>query len=151
MHKREVVEVLSALASGAHPITGQVFEEDSPYNHPRVIRALFGSIELIESHSGRTRKTLEEINREQGRPLRSNMRWSEEEDRRLFELLEEGVLTAEIASRFERTRGAIHSRLQGKGLLEREEMLSLSEEELLRVLRSRLAARSEESKVPESD
>lgn len=151
MHKREVVEVLSALASGAHPITGQVFEEDSPYNHPRVIRALFGSIELIESRSGRTRKTLEEINREQGRPLRSNMRWSEEEDQRLFGLLEEGVLTAEIASRFERTRGAIHSRLQGKGLLEREEMLSLSEEELLRVLRSRLAARSEESKVPESD
>lgn len=151
MHKREVVEVLSALASGAHPITGQVFEEDSPYNHPRVIRALFGSIELIESRSGRTRKTLEEINREQGRPLRSNMRWSEEEDQRLFGLLEEGVLTAEIASRFERTRGAIHSRLQGKGLLEREEMLRLSEEELLRVLRSRLAARSEESKVPESD
>ena len=79
------------------------------------------------------------------------MRWSEEEDRRLFGLLEEGVLTAEIASRFERTRGAILSRLQGKGLLEREEMLRLSEEELLRVLRSRLAARSEESKVPESD
>jgi hypothetical protein len=151
MHKREVVEVLSALASGAHPITGQVFEEDSPYNHPRVIRALFGSIELIESRSGRTRRTLEEINREQGRPLHSNMRWSEEEDRRLFGLLEEGVLTAEIASRFERTRGAILSRLQGKGLLEREEMLRLSEEELLRVLRSRLAARSEESKVPESD
>ena len=151
MHKREVVEVLSALASGAHPITGQVFEEDSPYNHPRVIRALFGSIELIESRSGRTRRTLEEINREQGRPLRSNMRWSEEEDQRLFGLLEEGVLTAEIASRFERTRGAILSRLQGKGLLEREEMLRLSEEELLRVLRSRLAARSEESKVPESD
>lgn len=151
MHKREVVEVLSALASGAHPITGQVFEEDSPYNHPRVIRALFGSIELIESRSGRTRKTLEEINREQGRPLRSNMRWSEEEDQRLFDLLEEGVVTGEIASRFERTRGAIHSRLQGKGLLEREEMLSLSEEELLRVLRSRLAARSDESKGPDSD
>ena len=151
MHKREVVEVLSALASGAHPITGQVFEEDSPYNHPRVIRALFGSIELIESRSGRTRKTLEEINREQGRPLRSNMRWSEEEDRRLFDLLEEGVLTAEIASRFERTRGAIHRRLQGKGLLEREEMLSLSEEELLRVVRNRLAARADESIVRDCD
>lgn len=145
MHKREVVEVLSALASGAHPITGEIFEEDSLYNHPRVIRALFGSIELIESRSGRVKKTLEEINREQGRPLRSNMRWSEEEDRRLIELLEEGVLTSEIASRIERTRGAIHSRLQGQGLLEREEMLNLSEEELLGVLRTRLAARSDES------
>ena len=90
MQEREVVEILSALASGAHPITGESFEEDSPYNHPRVIRALFGSIELIESRPGRVKKTLEEINREQGRPLRSNMRWSEEEDRRLIELLQEG-------------------------------------------------------------
>ncbi|MGB5159538.1 MAG: hypothetical protein WBP10_05070 [Thermoanaerobaculia bacterium] len=145
MQEREVVEVLSALASGAHPITGEVFEEDSPYNHPRVIRALFGSIELIESRTGRVKKTLEEINRQQGRPLRSNMRWSEEEDRRLIELLEEGVLTGEIASQFERTRGAIHSRLLSQGLLEREDLLNHSEEELLRLLRSRLSARSADS------
>jgi transposase-like protein len=145
MQEREVVEVLSALASGAHPITGEVFEEDSPYNHPRVIRALFGSIELIESRTGRVKKTLEEINRQQGRPLRSNMRWSEEEDRRLLELLEEGVSTGEIASQFERTRGAIHSRLLSQGLLEREDLLNHSEEELLRLLRSKLSARSADS------
>lgn len=150
MHKREVVEVLSSLASGAHPITGEIFEEDSPYNHPRVIRALFGSIELIESRSGRLKKTLEEINREAGKPLRTNMRWSEEEDRRLFELIEEGILTVEIASRFERTRGAIHSRLQGHGLLDREEVLTLSEDELLRVLRTRIVNRSDESTEAES-
>jgi len=144
MQEREVVEVLSALASGAHPITGEVFEEDSPYNHPRVIRALFRSIELIESRTGRVKKTLEEINRQQGRPLRSNMRWSEE-DRRLIELLEEGVSTGEIASQFERTRGAIHSRLLSQGLLEREDLLNHSEEELLRLLRSKLSARSADS------
>jgi len=149
MHKREVVEVLSSLASGAHPITGESFEEDSPYNHPTVIRALFGSIDLIESRSGRVKMTLEEINRQEGRPLRSNMRWSEEEEQRLIELLEEGVSTGEIASQLDRTRGAIHSRLQGQGLLEREEMLNLSEEELLGVLRSRLAARSDDSKEAE--
>jgi transposase-like protein len=150
MHKREVVEVLASLASGAHPITGESFEEDSPYNHPTVIRALFGSIDLIESRSGRVKMTLEEINREQGRPLRSNMRWSEEEDRRLVELLEEGVLTGEIASRFERTRGAIHSRLLSQGLLEREELLNHSEEELLRLLRSRISARSDEAPSSET-
>ena len=145
MQEREVVEVLSALASGAHPITGEVFEEDSPYNHPRVIRALFGSIEPIESRTGRVKKILEEINRQQGRPLRSNMRWSEEEDRRLIELLEESVSTGEIASQFERTRGAIHSRLLSQGLLEREDLLNHSEEELLRLLRSKLSARSADS------
>ena len=149
MHKREVVEVLSSLASGAHPVTGESFEEGSPYNHPTVIRALFGSIDLIESRSGRVKMTLEEINRQEGKPLRSNMRWSEEEGQRMIELLEEGVSTGEIASQFDRTRGAIHSRLQGQGLLEREEMLNLSEEELLGVLRSRLAARSDDSNEAE--
>ena len=150
MHERDVVEVLSALASGAHPVTGEIFEEDSPYNHPKVIRALFGSIELIESRSGRAKKTLEEINREEGRPLRTQRRWSEEEDRQLHELLEQGVLTGEIAARFERSRGAIHSRLQRQGLLEREELLNRSEEELLRLLQERLSSRAEEPTGSES-
>ncbi len=150
MNKHEVVEVLSALASGAHPITGEIFEEDSPYNHPKVIRALFGSIELIESRSGRGKKTLEEINREEGRPLRTQRRWSEEEDRQLIDLLEQGVLTGEIATRFERSRGAIHSRLQRQGLLEREELLNRSEEELLRLVQERLSSRAQEPTGSES-
>jgi transposase-like protein len=79
------------------------------------------------------------------------MRWSEEEKLELLELLEQGVLTGEIATRFERTRGAIHSRLQSQGLLEREEFLKLSEEELLRLLQTRLAARAAEPVDSEAD
>ena len=150
MERREVVEILAALASGAHPITGEIFSEDSPYNHPKVIRALFGSIGLIEARGGRAKKSLEEINLEQGRPRRTNMRWSEEENRHMIELLRQGVLTGEIADRFERTRGAIHSRLQRQGLLEREELLKLGEKELLQLVQERLSARAEEV-APQSD
>lgn len=150
MDRREVVEVLAALASGAHPVTGEVFGEDSPYNHPKVIRALFGCLGLIESRTGRAGRSREEINRERGRPRRANRRWSEEEDRHLVELLQQGTPTGEIARRFERTRGAIHSRLQRQGLLERQEILQLSEEELVQLLQERLSVQAVEVAV-ESD
>ena len=145
MNKSEVVDVLSALASGEHPVTGEVFAEDSPYNEPRIIRALFGSLELIQTPAHRLPKmSQEEINREEGRPLRSNMRWTEEEDRELIDLIEKGTLTSEIAERFERTQGAIHSRLQRQGLLEREELLKSSDAEILELVRGRIEAGRQE-------
>ena len=149
MEKSQVVETLSALASGVHPVTGEVFDEDSPYNHPQILRALFGSLEIIQAPASRAaKKSQEEINREQGRPLRFNMRWSEQEDEELLSLIVKGTLTGEIAEHFQRTKGSIHSRLQRQGLLEREELLNRSDEEVLQLARDRIAARAEEAVNP---
>ncbi len=146
VNKTEIVDVVSALASGVHPITGEVFAEDSPYNHPRVIRALFGSLDWLQKPGRRDpKKSQEEINREEGRPLRFNVRWSEQEDHELLQLIQQGTATAEIADRFERTRGAIHSRLQGKGLLEREELLRSTDEEILHLVQERIAEKASEA------
>ena len=143
MNKAEVVDVVSALASGVHPITGEAFEESSPYNHPKVIRALYGSLDLMQTPAGKgPKKTQEEINREEGRPLRFNTRWSEQEDEELISLIVKGTLTEEIAEQFQRTKGSIHSRLQRQGLLEREEILSRSDEEILGLVRERIEARA---------
>jgi len=148
MEKSQVVEVLSALASGVHPVTGEVFEEDSPYNHPHILRALFGSLEIIQTPASRVpKKSQEEINREEGRPLRFNMRWSEQEDQELISLIQKGTLTGDIAEQFQRTKGSIHSRLQGKGLLEREELLNRSDEEILQLVQERIQARASEAKI----
>jgi len=148
VNKSEVVAVLSALASGVHPITGEVFEEASPYNHPKVIRALFGSLDLIQTRAGNgPKKSQEEINREEGRPLRFNMRWSEQEDEELISLIAKGTLTGDIAEQFQRTKGSIHSRLQGQGLLEREELLNRSDEEILQLVQKRIQARVEEERT----
>lgn len=149
MNKAEVVDVLSALASGVHPGTGEAFPADSPYNDPKIIRALFGSLEIIQTPPNRLpKKSIEEINREEGRPLRSNMRWSEEEDRELISLIENGTLTGELAERFERTKVAIHSRLQRQGLLEREELLNSSDEQILALVRGRVASSKEDTTSP---
>ena len=141
MEKSQVVETLSALASGVHPVTGEVFDEDMPYNHPQILRALFGALEIIQAPAGRApKKSQEEINREEGRPLRFNMRWSEQEDEDLLSLIVRGTLTGEIAEQFQRTKGSIHSRLQGKGLLEREELLNRTDEEILQLVQERIEA-----------
>ena len=146
MEKSQVVDVLSALASGVHPITGEVFEESSPYNHPKVIRALYGSLDLIQTPAGKgPKKSQEEINREEGRPLRFNTRWSEKEDEELINLIVKGTLTGEIAEQFQRTKGSIHSRLQGKGLLQREELLNRSDEEILQLVQERIEAGAEDA------
>ena len=146
MEKSQVVETLSALASGVHPVTGEVFDEDSPYNHPQILRALFGSLEIIQAPAGRApKKSQEEINREEGRPLRFNMRWSEQEDEELLSLIVKGTLTGDIAEQFQRTKGSIHSRLQGKGLLEREELLNRSDEEILQLVQERIEAGAEDA------
>jgi hypothetical protein len=34
-------QIIETLAQGINPVTGEVFDEDSPYNAPPVIRALF--------------------------------------------------------------------------------------------------------------
>ena len=144
MNKAEVVDVLSALASGIHPSTGEAFSEDSPYNDPHIIRALFGSLEIIQTPVNRLpKKSIEEINREEGRPLRSNMRWTEEEDQELINLIKNGTLSGDIAEQFERSQGAIHSRLQGQGLLQREELLNSTDTEILELVRGRIATRAE--------
>lgn len=146
MNKAEVVDILSALASGVHPATGEVFEEESPYNHPQIIRALFGSLEIIQASGDRApKKSQEEINREEGRPLRFNVRWSEQEDEELISLIEKGVLTGDIAEQFQRTKGSIHSRLQRQGLLEREELLNRSDEEILQLVQEKISARTDEA------
>lgn len=146
MNRTEIVEVVSALASGVNPVTGEVFEEDSPYNHPTIIRGLFGALETLQTPARRApRRSQEEINREEGRPLRFNTRWSEQEDEELIRLIERGTPTSAIAEQFERTRGAIHSRLQGKGLLEREEILRRSDEEILDLVRERIMGKVSES------
>ena len=146
MNKAEVVDILSALASGVHPATGEVFEEESPYNHPQIIRALFGSLEMIQAPASRApKRSQEEINREEGRPLRFNVRWTEQEDEELISLIGKGTLTGDIAEQFQRTKGSIHSRLQRQGLLEREELLNRSDEGILQLVQERISAGAEDA------
>ena len=48
MDKSEGIKILKQLADGIDPYTGEVFPEDSPYQHPRTARALFYAVMTLE-------------------------------------------------------------------------------------------------------
>ena len=43
----EARSIVKSLAKGVNPVTGEVFGDESPYNHPHIIRALF----VVHDHS----------------------------------------------------------------------------------------------------
>lgn len=120
MEIREANGIVSALANGVDPITGEVLADESPYNDPNVIRALFT---VLKSSGGLkpAKKTLEQRQKENvavGRPRNAGLPWTEELKEELAERFENGASPGELARHFERTRGAILSELEKQGLIE---------------------------------
>ncbi|MBI4442227.1 MAG: hypothetical protein HY649_02495 [Acidobacteria bacterium] len=104
METSEVMKIIQALAEGVDPTTGEVFPVTSPYNDPKVIRALFQSLKALERVKERER-------RERTLPGNAGKPWSEDEDRLLIKAFDSGVPFREIAAKHQRTEGAIVSRL----------------------------------------
>lgn len=120
MEVGEAREIVSGLANGVDPVTGEMLDDDSPYNDPKVIRALFTV--LNASKGFRTgRKTLEEKQQDNvaaGRPRNAGLPWTDELRAEIAELHEDGKSFADLARHFERTEGAILSELARQGLID---------------------------------
>ena len=117
MNKSEAMKTVEALANGVDPVTGELFQENSPYNHPRVIRALFLSLRALESlREKQTRAT--------GLPRNAGKPWTQDDDQILLGAFNQGINVIELAERQSRTRGAIAARLVRLGRIsERSEVL----------------------------
>lgn len=108
-HEKALV-ILSALADGVNPSTGEVFASDSPYQTADVVRALYTGIHALErpARKGQRRK---------GLPLNAGKPWTEAEDLKLLQLFDDGMQLETIAERFERTGPGIAARLERHGRL----------------------------------
>lgn len=120
MELNEARELVSALANGTDPGTGEILPAESPYNDPRVIRALFT---VLDSSKGRAaRKSPEEKMEENlaaGRPRHAGLPWTDDLRGELAEMFKGGTALRELARHFERTNGAILSELARQGLVDR--------------------------------
>jgi hypothetical protein len=119
MELRESRNIVKTLAQGVHPITGEVFAPESPYNDPKVIRALFSILEFAK----RPGKSIEERQRENvelGRPKNAGLPWSEDDRTRVSRDFKDGQTIEQLANALERSRGAIHAELARQGLVEPE-------------------------------
>ena len=110
MEAAEALGIITALANGVHPLTGEVFPAGSPYQHPDVVRALFIGARALE---GRSRQ----LERQRDLPGNVGKPWSAEEDAQLLAAFDSGQARADIARAHERTVGGIEARLEKLGRL----------------------------------
>ena len=99
-------EIVSALAEGIDPFTGEVLPENHICNNVDVVRAFYTLIQNGEVKS--KPKTFEN----------SGKRWSKEDDELLVQLFEQGLKTSELQKHFMRSYGSIQSRLAKLGLID---------------------------------
>jgi len=104
MNTQEAAEILRALADGVDPFTGEIFPDDSPYQKPQVIRALFLALSVMEGVP-KGRKVKRVLPENAGKP------WEQAEDELLSTEFDAGTPVDEIARRHKRTEGAIRARL----------------------------------------
>ena len=109
MNVSDTVKIIELLADGCCPKTGERFPEDSAYQQPEVIRALFVALFAL--------KSLENV-KPGDRPTYVGKAWEDLEDRRLCEGFDGGKPVAELAKIHQRTRGAIRSRLKRLGKIQ---------------------------------
>ena len=111
MEEARALAIVSALASGVNPLTGELFTVDSPYQSPDVIRALYSAVRALESAGRRRTRAPSATSGNAGKP------WSEDEDRQLLSGFDGGRPLAELAQVHGRTRGGIQARLIRHGRL----------------------------------
>ena len=99
-------EIISALAEGVDPTTGEILPDDSVCNKSEVVRALH--IVLSSLNAKKPKRSLPE---NAGKP------WSKDEEERLKELYNSGLSKKDIAKELGRTTGSISSRLNKLGLI----------------------------------
>jgi len=101
-------QIIDTLSQGIHPVTGEVMPEDSPYNAPPVIRALFAVSQALEAKPPRV-----------PRPSRPNAGkpWAPEEDEKLAQSYAAGSTLSALANELGRTPFAVETRLVKLGKL----------------------------------
>ena len=101
-------QIIDTLAQGVHPVTGEAMPEDSPYNAPPVIRALFAVSQALQGKPARVRREP---------PANAGKPWEQNEDARLVAAFDGGAELKQIAADLGRTSFALETRLVKLGKL----------------------------------
>jgi hypothetical protein len=130
MDDRQALAIVTALANGANPRTGEIFPADSPYQAPDVIRALFSAQRALEllMQSGSQATGTPQVSSASAQPERAPKRtgaganagkpWSGDEDKQLLAAFDAGQPLTDIARQHGRTVNGVRARLEKHGRLE---------------------------------
>jgi hypothetical protein len=113
METKRALEILTALAEGVDPYTGEVYSKDSPYQNADTVRALIHTVEGMKKLEFRSKK-------DKAAPDKAGKPWSKEEEEALVQEFDSGTDMGEIAKKHMRSQYAIRARLVKLGKLEED-------------------------------
>lgn len=96
-------ELLSVLADGIDPFTGELLPQDHVCNQPEMIRAFHEMLNAIQ------------LSKKKNLPHNAGKPWTETEEEKLLDEFDAGMKISVIAKEHGRSRGAIESRLADLG------------------------------------
>ena len=104
------VELLSAVAQGVDPFTGEMLPESCICNQVEIVRALYCVLNEVRLSSDRKQKS---------QPENAGKPWTKEEEEQLLQEYHESMTISDMAKIHRRSRGAIETRLVDLGMLEK--------------------------------
>jgi hypothetical protein len=107
MDEQRALNIVTALANGVNPQTGEIFPGDSPYQSAEIVRALFAAVRAMKEQKTQRRRPEPPANA--GKP------WTEAEDMELLAAFDRGEELATIAAAHARTLMGIQARLERHG------------------------------------
>lgn len=114
MELQQAIEVLTLLADGIDPITGEILPKDSVYNQVEIVRALYCVLGAAAP---------KEKQKKQKRQENAGKFWTAEDDKLLAEMYDAGSSVREMSTHFKRSYRAIQARLVRLGkITERYEL-----------------------------
>ena len=118
MDDSKALSIVSALANGVNPLTGEIFSADSVYQSPEIVRALFVAARRLEGAPANATSVTSAPSRPRPQtPSNVGKPWSDEEDQRLLAEFDRGRSPRELASLHGRTLAGIEARLEKHGRL----------------------------------
>jgi hypothetical protein len=109
MELQSARQIIDTLAQGIHPVTGEAMPDDSPYNAPPVIRALFTVSQALDAPVKPPKS--------RALPPNAGKPWSAEDDQQLRDAFGRGAQVPQLAQDLGRSRWAVESRLVKLGQL----------------------------------
>ena len=104
-------EIISTLAEGVDPTTGEVLPNDSVCNKGEIVRAFYA----VLNH-------LEEKNLKKNMPANAGKPWAREDENLLVNLFHSGSSKKDICKTLQRTESGVAARLVHLGIIENRDL-----------------------------
>ena len=104
-------EIISALAEGVDPTTGEILPDNSVCNKGEIIRALYTVLRYLDE-----KKTKKNMPANTGKP------WPKEDEDLLIDLYRSGTTKRDICKTLQRTESGVAARLVHLGIIENRDI-----------------------------